>query len=326
VNRTPVLRHNLLDAVRRAQQNAALVLDDERPGHALQPAIQRGDIRWSRPLEGAELQLAGLRVHALARWARGGLPIIRLSAGLAASFCLTDFDAAETADVRWPFPTMLVEIVGGSPLMIDVNGRPEPARQLWLHGFRNDGPGEDGGRRGEFICLEREEGEGVCLHELLAPIGEIGPSAWLAVMPALTDAPTSGGPLTHTDHRNLVNAKRVLVGLALYLREKALGRPIIAHARTKSERRAAGAGGLPAVWEIGREVPLVQSLVDAARARGERDRAKWHLCKRFVVRGHWRRQAVGVGRAERRLIFVAPFWKGPRDGTGIAHLYNSEEA
>lgn len=35
------------------------------------------------------------------------------------------------------------------------------------------------------------------------------------------------------------------------------------------------------------------------------------LTKRFRVRGHWRNQAHGVGRSERRLTWIQPHWKGP---------------
>lgn len=33
----------------------------------------------------------------------------------------------------------------------------------------------------------------------------------------------------------------------------------------------------------------------------------------FLVRGHWKRQVVGVGRSGRKLIWVLPYWKGPED-------------
>lgn len=35
------------------------------------------------------------------------------------------------------------------------------------------------------------------------------------------------------------------------------------------------------------------------------------LSTRFMVRGHWRWQPHGIGRRERKLIYVEPFWKGP---------------
>lgn len=35
---------------------------------------------------------------------------------------------------------------------------------------------------------------------------------------------------------------------------------------------------------------------------------------RTLVRGHWRNQACGKGRLERKIIHIQPFWKGPEDG------------
>jgi hypothetical protein len=46
------------------------------------------------------------------------------------------------------------------------------------------------------------------------------------------------------------------------------------------------------------------------RGHGE-STIEWH--HRWVVRGHWRWQACGVGHTERRRIWIAPFIKGPED-------------
>lgn len=46
--------------------------------------------------------------------------------------------------------------------------------------------------------------------------------------------------------------------------------------------------------------------------KGEQgDPVEW-AC-RWAVRGHWRQQAVGEGRRQRRPLWIAPFWKGPED-------------
>ena len=38
------------------------------------------------------------------------------------------------------------------------------------------------------------------------------------------------------------------------------------------------------------------------------------LLTRVRVHGHWKRQAVGKGRSERKLIWIEPHWRGPLDG------------
>lgn len=43
--------------------------------------------------------------------------------------------------------------------------------------------------------------------------------------------------------------------------------------------------------------------------------------KRFLVRGHWRNQACGEGRKERKLIFIAPYFKGPEMSDLVDRTY-----
>ena len=45
------------------------------------------------------------------------------------------------------------------------------------------------------------------------------------------------------------------------------------------------------------------------------------LTKRFRVRGHWRNQAHGHGRTERKHVFIQPFWKGPTFAELLARDY-----
>lgn len=265
-------------------------------------------------------EIAALRMHALSQWAYGGMPVIELAAPLAAAFCLTEYDAVEPGDCRWPFPTFLVAIRGESPLEVvvdDASGRKLASKLIWLHSWE-----DADARPAEMVLIEADEPyqmpDHTAVHELTKVLAARDPVAWFRGVP-------DPDVLTSVDAASLRNAKRILMGLSLWLRERALGQPRgHARPRTKAERRLSSAGGLPQVWEVGREVPLVQSLIDAARARGERgERAAWRLKKRFIVRGHWKRQPHGPGRSERRLQFIAPYWKGPADGVGIAHLYDA---
>ena len=64
------------------------------------------------------------------------------------------------------------------------------------------------------------------------------------------------------------------------------------------------------VFDVGRVVRLDGGLRKAMQV-GEGNRESWRLAQRFIVRGHWRNQAHGEGRALRRRQWIAPFWKGP---------------
>src|SRR5690606_27643565 len=72
-------------------------------------------------------------------------------------------------------------------------------------------------------------------------------------------------------------------------------------------------------WLVGRTVKIDQRLVAAARA-GLRDVAL-KIKARHIVRGHFKQQACGEGRANRKSIWVQPYWRGPEDGAEIRHIY-----
>lgn len=63
-------------------------------------------------------------------------------------------------------------------------------------------------------------------------------------------------------------------------------------------------------FEVGRVVKL-DGNTRRALTLGAGDVAKWRLMQKFMVRGHWRNQVHGVGRALRRRQWIAPFYKGP---------------
>lgn len=46
------------------------------------------------------------------------------------------------------------------------------------------------------------------------------------------------------------------------------------------------------------------------------------LASRVEVRGHWRNQAHGPGRSERKLIFIEPHWRGPDMAAAIQKAYH----
>lgn len=73
--------------------------------------------------------------------------------------------------------------------------------------------------------------------------------------------------------------------------------------------------------EVGESVgPIVIKKGDAEGAEGGKGGSGKPLV-RFMVRGHWRRQAHGPERQERKLIWIRPFLKGPDLATTINKPY-----
>lgn len=78
--------------------------------------------------------------------------------------------------------------------------------------------------------------------------------------------------------------------------------------------------GLPPRVKKGMSRAERESLVHVVNLRqqtyrtiGEVREARRGLQHRFIVRGHWRKQPFGPGRQERKMIYIAPFMKGPVD-------------
>lgn len=65
-------------------------------------------------------------------------------------------------------------------------------------------------------------------------------------------------------------------------------------------------------FDVGKSVRLEPNLRRAFIA-SEGSGARWKLAQRFIVRGHWRRQAYGEGRALRKDLWIEPYFKGPED-------------
>lgn len=70
--------------------------------------------------------------------------------------------------------------------------------------------------------------------------------------------------------------------------------------------------GLPETWtfQLTRDVKVDCRAAVKSFSRGE---SKSSPVVQSLVRGHWKHQAHGALRAERKWIFVEPYWRGPED-------------
>jgi len=78
---------------------------------------------------------------------------------------------------------------------------------------------------------------------------------------------------------------------------------------------------------VGHRTAATPELENLAGADATIDGETRKLLRRHVVRGHFRRQAYGPGRTERKTIFVRSFWKGPSwtEAVGAVHKVREKE-
>ena len=77
-------------------------------------------------------------------------------------------------------------------------------------------------------------------------------------------------------------------------------------ARERAKRRSEP---VFSTYVLGKQISIDCRQQVAAYSRGERAAPSVQT----LVRGHWKRQAFGPGRKDRRLIHIEPYWRGPDD-------------
>lgn len=255
-------------------------------------------------------------LHQMARWAFFGFNVFSPSVALAAKLVLTDVPD-DVAPPPLPYDTFVIALPDGV-IPFFVGGDPASTRKEWA----------------DSIWVHRAVVASGC-----EPIVRVS-VAWrrfavsrqvAAPTSALGSSPRPGDHLAPEDEVAIEGAWRLARNFLLWL--DASGglkkhRPTSVP-RKLQEKRARSGSTWPTEWEFGREVTITPELREAAReavaGRTRRHAADgWHLRSRFIVRGHWRNQAHGEGRALRRRQWVQPFWKGPEGAKAWSHLYEGK--
>ena len=183
----------------------------------------------------------------------------------------------------------------GAPLYIDVDGRTKAVRYIWVHHHE-----DTKGRMVLHVAASTSDGVAVQMPFVYGSGTTVGD--WL-------DAPRRqdyGPALTPLDAGAMDRAVQLVVSLSMHL---ATTRAQSVAPRHESARGRIGAVGLPEPkdWVVAR-VTMPKEIGEAVRKQGaslNRD-----LTVRHVVRGHWRMQPYGTGRAQRRPTWIAPHWRG----------------
>jgi hypothetical protein len=252
-----------------------------------------------------------------ARWAKAGLPTFALGQGLARALALTDASKLSLADVRWPFETFRIEL---PPDVI------ENVRAIYVsHTFYPDrlmtGSVGDFGTR----MLNREFTEAnslECRPVLQVEVFDEAGNSKTTVLPV--EDPRTVGEWASTSPMPAVLKQifSMIYNVCAYL--ESLESP--PRARSSSGKKRKGKRReqevLSLVYDLDHATELGEvSVSELSAALGTGTERSIHA--RFVVRGHWRRQPCGPGRAERRWLWIQPHWKGPAHGVALARGYEA---
>lgn len=276
-----------------------------------------------------------MNLHRLARWASFHVPVIELSSGLLSALLLTDPASVEWDEIHPPFDTFAVRVPPlwrlddpeeGNPVVTalwfhryDVSDAAYTAQTMNLEGY--DRQSVLGSSTSQWLLTEIAGHMSVVIEQ--QPWQAMSLAKWLNYKRARDAIRPGEDPCTVQDIHLQLAVRRLYINLCLYIAERGLGavRPQRRACRY-TKRGQAEAAGLSTNWLLGVEIPFDQTLHDAAKAWTEtrrRQRAGWRVMKRTVVRGHWRNQACGLARAERRRIWIMPHPRG--GGLNVGHRY-----
>jgi hypothetical protein len=257
-----------------------------------------------------------------ARWVKAGLSTVRLTEGLAAALALTSPDDMPFDSWRWPFNCFLIHIPYDFWFINGPWGK-DPVAMILV----NKTTSGNGTPMGQQIMFGRG-GANAFSQVPLYGVETIG--EWLEQTAEINRDKTSISDtfeLDENDQQNMNEGWKLIVNTCLYMTEHR-GERVVAHTTKSVRRRAEKRGGSlprgPEVWVLGKEVKLDRDVIVAAKSHGIGGPA-WRVKAQFVVRGHWRDQAYGPGYSLRRPKFIAPHWKGPKEGERFAHLYDPND-
>lgn len=239
-----------------------------------------------------------------ARWAVSGFPVVNMTHRLAATLMATSITEEALEDVRLPWHAVFCRLPTDLLFIDSVNG-PEPAVTFGFTSY------EHRGERCWSYVLTTEETK-------FADGRLDSLSIWAFHVPQdkllSPQLPHQWDVLARTgvDDRSEILCRQLMVGLCLWCSDpKNLGEPKTVHHGLGHKNR--DGSQLPPFksWFLGRDIELDDRVIGAVRAYVREGGSSPKV--QSLVSGHWKRQFHGPNRSLRKLIHVAPYWRGPLD-------------
>lgn len=222
------------------------------------------------------------------RWAQCAFPRAIVGHKLAASFMATGVDATVIEHVVSPWPAWSM-IVPNTLVSVLVDDHEEDVERL--------------------LVLTSGDVWRICAMTRTTQMWKRGPLIDLLANDTPDESMFAKAP-DGRDARAWNLLTRYAIGLCLEL-----GEPSVMTAATRQRERQVAKrepGAAPAVWKFELRRDVVVDCREAIRdyVTGARRSAP---TVQILVRGHWKRQACGPGRAQRKMIHIEPYWRGPED-------------
>ncbi len=252
-----------------------------------------------------------MTMGAWVRWVDGACTTLVATPKVFSSKAMSSIAEDLYEDIHIPWPAFLVKVPEG---LLSADGR--NYTEIWFALFKNveRADGSFGDAAILTVSMGQEE-DGEMLHR--ARWGEDPLRKTLFE----SDAEVEGEAFTKAEERILCVAARVVVGLLHTMQytnnfKVKHDRPI----RSRFEPRTGPPDHRTVIFGSPITVDTRQVLKDWVRHGNGRSAPP---SVQSLVRGHYKRQVVGLSRSGRKVIWVEPYWRGPEDAPIIAHAYRT---
>lgn len=247
---------------------------------AIDSAMELRDSKWFEALARAAVD-----------WFDCGLPRVVMGHKHASVLALTRVPPELIADLRMPWSSFLIDIPSG------LVHAPTPTSTIIVSGA---------GAEISDPYIQRVL--------VTTRSNQILPGAFAYMIQGNTDAPLRMSAVAEA--KNLAEGdyetsdtlvSRIVLGTVL---ELLAHRPAMDHQRERVVHRTKRGIPTTMTFAITRDVKVDarQIVRDLSEGRSRRS-----PLVQTLTRGHWKRQFHGPNRAERKLIFIEPYWRGPED-------------
>lgn len=274
-------------------------LDD--PVDGAQKFMDRGLNVGRLPL-GAQKGIATQAICAGA-WAASGYPTLEITHRLAATLMATRTDRVIEENIVAPFVGVAIRLPDNLLFLEDERGQLSSCTVLSFASYEHEGVPS-------FSYT-------MMAHATTQVFGTNMPHAGF-VSNENFDLKHGEVEAEEVDERSSEMARKLIVGLCLYLSDPSkLGEPKTANKKKAERQRAPGQLPQVSTYVIGKEIQLDSQVIIGVREYVKHGHKAPSV--QYIVRGHWKMQPYGPGRAERKLKQIFPYWRGPVDAPILTH-------
>lgn len=244
-----------------------------------------------------------------ARWADQGLPQITMGHKYCAALLATTIDPDLLGDVVPPWKAFLVVLPTDLLFIKDNEGAPIALTKLCVQQMKTS----DGNLHWNFLAMTDSTltfWRHGCPSSALVQTDLVG--AW--------DGASFMLEIDEEEDRVAALLGRLIINICL-----AMSNPENVRApkvRSKPRSSAKHRQGAPEIrtFQLGKPIELDcrEAIKDYVINGPRKTRKGGTPSVQVLVRGHWKRQHHGAGRAQRKTIWIEPYWRGPEDAPILA--------